>query len=110
MLGGTHLVSLGFIWIYLEALALTWIHLDSLGFTKTHLDNGKGEGCRGQRENGKCPPTLLQPDLTRHTHRAYTRTTRNETIPRLDSPPTSDHETTIGFLLFNYEFVMQLML
>ena len=100
---GFILGSLGFICIHLNSSHFTWIHLHSLEFARIHWDSlwirlgarkrehhfhkGKGKGSREKREKGKPGDSLFDLDLTRQRHRAYARTTRNETISRLDSPP-----------------------
>ena len=56
-----------------------------------HPRKGKGKTWRPPKGKGKVPGQDFHSDLTRHTHRAYARTTRNETISRLGdlavSPP-----------------------
>ena len=42
-----------------------------------------------KREKGKQQPRDVDPELTRHTHRAHARMTRND-FPVELSPPTSD--------------------
>ena len=49
----------------------------------------KGTPPEAKREKGKRRPTHFCPELTRHTHRAHARTTRND-FPVELSPPTSD--------------------
>ena len=51
---------------------------------------GKGKKKTSRGEKGKGPPRDFCPDLTRHTHRAHARTTRND-FPVELSPPTSDY-------------------
>ena len=54
----------------------------------------KGKPPTAKREKGKPPTTFFCPELTRHTHRAHARTTRND-FPVELSPPTSDHSATV---------------
>ena len=51
---------------------------------------GNGKARQSQRGKGKGGRGLLGSNSTGQPDRAHARTKRNETIPRLDSPPTSD--------------------
>ena len=50
---------------------------------------GNGGRDTAKRQKGNRPPIDFHPDLTRHTHRAHARMTRND-FPVELSPPTSD--------------------
>ena len=63
----------------------------SLSLSFSFSLKGKGKASLGQTGKGKAPA----PDkLTRHTHRAHARTTRND-FPVELSPPSSDHSATV---------------
>ena len=47
----------------------------------------KGKPPMAKREKGKPRPVYFYPELTRHTHRAHTRTTQNDFPVELSPPP-----------------------
>ena len=80
-------VSLGHTWTHLthsSPLGLTWTHLDSLDSLDHTREKGRPPAAKGK---GESPGRRFEARSHLRTSRAHARTTRNETIAPLVSPP-----------------------